>query len=129
MVGKNHSDIFIRFKDIPEDEISGVYDGDNGKIRDESGVCCFECIERDGSYRIILPSVSDGPFQDLRNFMSSHKNYPIYLVTGDVVGTGTYNEPTLKNVKIIKKLAIKELYDPKPKFKLDRRNVQLVDYK
>ena len=33
---------FIRFKNIPENEISGVYDGDCGKIRDELGVSCYQ---------------------------------------------------------------------------------------
>ena len=33
--------MYIRFKNIPDNEISGVYDGDLGKIRNELGVCCY----------------------------------------------------------------------------------------
>jgi len=116
---------YIRFKNIPENEISGVYDGDLGKIRDEVGVCVFDCIIIDGFYKIILPSFSTCPLYDLQNFINYTKP-PIYLVTGDEVGKGTYGEPAIKNVKIISELDFKELYNPVPFFKLDPTNVQLI---
>lgn len=117
--------IFIRFKNIPHDEISHVYDGDNGIIGTEPGVCVFDCIEKNGVYKIILPSYTDGPVQDLQHFLWNN-DYPIYLVTGNEVGTGTYGEPCLKNIKILHQLKAVEFHQPEPKFKLDRTNVQLV---
>lgn len=121
--------VYIRFKDIPEDEISRIYDGDLGCVGEELGVCCYECIEENGIYRIIAPSICNGVFVDLCHFTSSLLDEYIkcYLIEGDVVGTGTYNEPVVKNVKIIKELKYKELKDPKPKFKLDKCNPQLVE--
>lgn len=119
---------YIRFKDIPENEVSGVYDGDLGRIRDEAGVCCFDFIKVDDFYKIILPSFSTGGLFDLINFIDKVKydKIPIYLVEGTQVGLGTYGEPAINNVTILKKLSVKQFADPKPEFKLDPTNKQIV---
>jgi hypothetical protein len=117
--------IYIRFNEVPENEISQVHDGDAGVVRDEVGVCVFDCINRNETYRIVLPSCSTGCLHDLLNFID-YTRPNIYLVTGDEVGTGTYNEPCLKNVKILHKLEIVEHHSPIPLFKLDRTNRQLI---
>lgn len=119
---------YIRFKDIPKNERSGVYDGDLGMIREEAGVSVFECIEdNSGCFRIVLPSMDSGPLYDLVNFIEDfkEKKIPCYLVQGVRVGNGTYGEPVIVKVKILSKL---ELFDdsvPAPVFKMDRRNPQL----
>lgn len=121
--------MYIRFKKIPLDEISGVYDGDLGKIRDELGVSCYKAVKTNETYQIILPSLDDGCLYDLLHFIQDSKNgeIPIYLIDGDEVGIGTYGEPVLKNITIIKELKIVEFVDPKPKFKMDNTNPQFVE--
>lgn len=118
--------MYIRFKDIPKNEISGVYDGDCGKIRDEVGVSCYEAVKDKDIYRIILPSLDTGVFHDLMFFIEDAKNgeIPIYLVEGNYVGLGTYGEPCIKDVLVISELEIVELSEPKPEFKMDRTNLQ-----
>jgi len=121
-------DLFIRFKDIPPNEVSGVYDGDCGKIRDEQGVSCYEfIIDNQGIYRIVLPSLSLGVLYDLCSFIEQleRKDIPAYLISAEKVGIGTYGEPVVKNIKVLSELSIKELAEPKPEFKMDRTNKQL----
>lgn len=119
---------FIRFKDIPLNETSGVYDGDLGKLRDEPGVCCFDCIKTGNSFRIILPSIDTGPLYDIQGFIwrVEKGEMPCYLISGVQVGFGTYGEPAVKDVEIIGKLTIVDKTTPPPEFKMDRRNPQLI---
>lgn len=117
--------LFIRFKDIPENEISGVYDGDLGKIREEIGVSCYHFIKNGENYNIILSSVSSGFLNDLTLFLYFDNNLPIYLIEAEQVGIGSYGEPVVKNIEILGRLEVVELADPKPKFKMDITNPQL----
>ena len=118
---------FIRFKNIPENEISGVYDGDCGKIRDELGTSCYQFIKQDENYNIILSSISTGFLHDLCWFLGDFESgkIPCYLIEAEQVGLGSYGEPVVKNIKIIKQLERIELVNPKPKYKMDITNPQL----
>jgi hypothetical protein len=118
---------FIRFKNIPENEISGVYDGDCGKIRDELGVSCYQFIQQGENYNIILSSISTGFLYDLIYFLDEFErnNIPAYLIEAEQVGIGTYGEPVVKNIKIIQELEYIELAIPKPEYKMDITNPQL----
>lgn len=119
---------FIRFKEIPPNETSGVYDGDLGKIRDEDGVSCYECFKENDTYKIIIPSLCIGALFDMINFIESFnsKKIPVYLVKGNKVGVGTYGEPVIKNIKKISKLKLVELANPQPIFKMDKSNRQFI---
>ena len=92
---------FIRFKNIPENEISGVYDGDCGKIRDELGVSCYQFIKQGENYNIVLSSISTGFLHDLCWFLDDFKDskIPAYLIEAEQVGIGSYGEPVVKNIK------------------------------
>ena len=118
---------FIRFKNIPENEISGVYDGDCGKIRDELGVSCYQFIQQGENYNIILSSISTGFLHDLCWFLDDLQDgkIPAYLIEAEQVGIGSYGEPVVKNIKIIKELEYVQLAEPKPKYKMDVTNPQL----
>lgn len=120
--------MYIRFKDIPEGEVSGVHDGDLGKIRDEAGVSCYECVKQEEFYKIILPSMEEGCLYDLIGFMNDfeREEIPAYLIIAKQVGIGTHGEPVVKDIEVFKELTIKEFADPKPQFKMDRTNKQLV---
>lgn len=36
--------IYLRFGEIPENEHSGIYNGDEGKVGEENGVSCYRGI-------------------------------------------------------------------------------------
>lgn len=120
-------DFFIRFKNIPENEISSVYDGDCGKIRDELGVSCYQFIQQGENYNIIVSSISLGFINDLYWFLDSFIDgkIPAYLIEAEQVGLGSYGEPVVRNIKIIRELCYIELAHPKPKFKMDITNPQI----
>lgn len=124
---QSDDNLFIRFKDIPPNEISGVYDGDCGKIRDEIGTSCYRCIKHGQNYNIVLSSISNGMIRDLWNFVDSFEDgkIPAYLIKANQVGIGSYGEPVVKNIKIIKKLVRVELSNTIPRFKMDITNPQL----
>ena len=102
---------YIRFGEIPENEVSGIYCGGEVKVGEEKGVSVYDAVEIDGEWRVVLPNplLKEVGF-DLYNFISNTKHLvetehrPMYLVQGDEVGKGTTNEPLLRNVKIIKEL-------------------------
>jgi len=101
---------YIRFGEIPENEVSGIYRGEV-KVGEEKGVSVYDAVQIDGEWRIVLPRplLKQVGF-DLYNFISNTKHLveterrPMYLVQGDEVGKGATNEPLLRNVKIIKEL-------------------------
>ena len=97
---------YIRFGDIPENEVSCVW-CDTIKVREEKGVSVYDAVMIDGQWRIVLPfPIKKEVGFDLYNFIggTENGNISMYLVEGDEVGNGTTNEPLLKNVRIIKKL-------------------------
>ena len=97
---------YIRFGDIPENEVSGVW-CDTIKVREEKGVSVYDAVMIDNQWRILLPhTLKKEVGFDLYNFIggTENGNIPMYLVEGDEVGKGSTNEPLLKNVRIIKKL-------------------------
>jgi len=119
---------YIRFKDIPPNERSSVHDGDLGVVAREEGVSCYECIEHEGVFKIVVPSLCNGVLFDLSGFLYRLEKgeTPCYLVEGRQVGVGNYGEPVIRNVKIIHKLKLVELAKPAPVVKMDPTNVQLI---
>lgn len=100
---------YIRFGEIPKNEKSNIYRDDQGKIGEEIGVSCFECIQdSDGYYHVIMPAnIEAGSANDLSNFVFDwivRGNCNCYIITGDKVDIGSDKEPLLKNVKILEKL-------------------------
>ena len=97
---------YIRFSDIPENEVSSIW-CDDVKVGEEKGVSVYDAIMIDGQWRIVLPfPLKKEVGFDLYNFIGRMKteNIPMYLVQGDEVGKGSTNEPLLKNIKNLKKL-------------------------
>ena len=101
---------YIRFGEIPENEVSGIYRGEV-KVGEEKGVSVYDAVEIDGIWRVVLPNplLKEVGF-DLYNFiqateyMYETEHKPMYLVQGDEVGKGATNEPLLKNTTIIRTL-------------------------
>ena len=125
-VGNKH--LFIRFHNIPKNEISSIHDGDLGVVGFEEGVSCYNTIkDSNDCYRIILPSFSSGCIEDLSYFIDMLNNNETicYLIKATQVGLGTYGEPIVKNVNIIGKLTPLNLHKYPIKNKLDKSNIQL----
>lgn len=101
---------YIRFGEIPENEVSGIYCGEV-KVGEEKGVSVYDAVEIDGEWRVVLPNplLKEVGF-DLYNFISNTKHLveterrPMYLVQGDEIGRGSTNEPLLKNITIVRTL-------------------------
>jgi len=99
---------YIRFGEIPKDEMSGIWHHGvfAGK---ELGVSVYSCVEINNKYHIIIPlPCSEDTISTLHSFLTD-ADRNVYLVSGDVVGYGSDNEPLLKNIHIINDIS-KETY-------------------
>lgn len=106
--------LYLRFKDIPENEISNIYRGDSGKIGEEIGVSCIELTEdllpiipikinkKSLTYKKNVISFLNDLSWMLDDFFS--ERITAYIITGNKVGIGSDGEPLLKDIKIIQKL-------------------------
>lgn len=100
---------YIRFGEIPDNEHSGIYRGDQGKIGEEIGVSCYECVkDGQGYYHIVMHAkpVVNGTAVTLDWLIddwSSGKLKP-YVIKGNLVGRGSDNEPLLRNIHVIREL-------------------------
>lgn len=99
---------YIRFGEIPENEKSGIYAIDEGKIGEEIGVSCYECIQdENGYFHAIMPAKitfdTGVSYQWAFDGWMSGK-YNTYIITGDEIGYGSDNEPLLRNIQILEKL-------------------------
>lgn len=95
---------YVRFGDIPDNEESDIWAGDE-IIGKEKGVSVYPAYI-DENYNIILGitfPITRTTLYTLQQIIE-YDTRPCYLVTGDVVGNGSDNEPLLKNVKLMKEI-------------------------
>lgn len=94
---------YIRFGNIPENEVSKVHRGD-AIIQDEKGVSVWDSAIANDIYFPILPiNPNECAVQDYFGFIWGTR--PAYLVTGDELDEkGACGEPLIVNVKVIKEL-------------------------
>jgi hypothetical protein len=93
---------FVRIGDIPENETSGIYRGEN-KVGEEVGVSVYRAIRSDGKWNIVFPSpLRESRIYTLLQLKSQleGEHAKAYLCGGDVVGFGSEGEPLIKNVEI-----------------------------
>ena len=88
--------IYVRFGNIPENQMSKNYL--TGEY--ENGVSVYEAIERDNNISIILPSLTGSACVSLSGVLDR----PMYIVDGELCGTGSDGEPLLKNCKIVREI-------------------------
>lgn len=98
------STVFYRFGEIPENEISNIYRGDVC-VGQENGVSVYEAHkDLKGNFTPAIPApLSEHTVDTLYGFLM-YFNGPKYLVTGDLVGYGSDNEPLIKNVTTLRKI-------------------------
>lgn len=97
--------IFYRFGEIPKNEKSCIWKGDE-KVGEEPSVSVYEAHKNiNGTYSPVIPfPTNEKAFNDFIyhiEYFTGNK----YLVTGDLLDeTGTDGEPLINNVKILMKL-------------------------
>ena len=96
----------MRFGALPEDGRSR--NALTGEL--EAGVSVYEALERDGAHQILLPRLRPesvgtlGMCFNTAQGLSGQVNHPLYLVGGELAGTGSDGEPLLKNCKILQRI-------------------------
>lgn len=103
VVPKITDNMYLRFGQIPQNERSGIYKGDYGKIGEEQGVSCYRGVVVDNKVYIIMPHVAATTYYWLIDEYNRDKIL-LYIIDGDEVGLGSDDEPVLRNVKIIKEI-------------------------
>lgn len=107
---------YIRFGNIPKNEQSGIYKGDN-KIGEELGVSVYDTKFIDGSWRVVLPEkLSSKAAHSLYGLLNNvlqdewevERPSDVFLVTGEEIGKGRDNEPLIKNVKILNRIKVND---------------------
>lgn len=114
------SKLYIRFGEIPENEISGIYDYEEHKIiGSEIGVSVYECCKIDGTWKLLLPNhCKESTLHTLYGLLNDGKD--ILVLSGDEVGVGSDNEPLIKNCNIVCRL-------PDYYFSLDAEDGNIVE--
>lgn len=99
----NHT-LYLRFKDIPPNECSGIYDN-TGKVKigEELGVSCYRGVVIGNEVYIIMPHKQSTTYFWMMEEYNKGK-IPLYIIEGDEVGKGADDEPVLRNVKICKEI-------------------------
>ena len=96
--------LYLRFKDLPTNERSGIYNNTGEtKIGEELGVSCYRGVVIDDKVYIIMPHKQSTTYYWLLEEYNKGK-IPLYIITGEEVGKGTDDEPVLRNVKIVRKI-------------------------
>lgn len=97
--------IFYRFGEIPINEKSGIWKGEE-KVGEELGVSVYEAHKNlNGLYSPVLPMPTNTSAFDTFLHLIKYYSGKKYLVTGDILPfVGMDGEPLIKNVKILKEL-------------------------
>lgn len=99
---------YLRFGELPPNGKSRIHRGDI-IVGEEAGVSVWECIEHNGTYRLLVPNPCNAnAMSDIDSeLLKSHyyKPKPVFEIEGAVVGTGSDGEPLLSNITMVKKLA------------------------
>ena len=103
VIPKITNNMYLRFGKIPENERSGIYKGDLGKVGEERGVSCYRGVVIDNKVYVIMPHMASSTYYWLIDEYNRGKT-PLYIIDGEEVGEGSDLEPLLRNVKIIKEI-------------------------
>lgn len=100
--------MYIRFGDIPTNEQSTIYRGDE-EIGIEKGVSVYHAVINDnGDVEICITLPITRTTLYTFQHLVEYDNRPCYLVDGEYVGRGSDGEPLIKNVKIIKEITYRK---------------------
>ena len=103
----NHSNkkYFIRFGELPEDGISHSWNTESMQTGTEDGLSVYDATNVNGKWQIVLPNpVSARGLNTLCALLLFQKR-KVFILTGDIVGRGSDNEPLLKNATIVEDIS------------------------
>jgi len=104
MKGNQNEQLYIRFGDIPPNEKSKIYRGEE-EIGYENGVSVYPAFELANGNIVLglsLPITKTTLYT--QQHLLEYDNRPCYLVKGDYVGKDSDGQPLINNVSIIKKI-------------------------
>lgn len=94
---------YIRFGDIPDDEKSKIYYGEE-EIGEEDGVSVYPAFEVNGNIVLGLTLPITKSTLYTQQHLLEYENRPCYLVKGDCIGKDADGQPLICNIQIIKKI-------------------------
>lgn len=94
---------YIRFGDIPENEESKIYCGEQ-EVGTEKGVSVYPAFKANGNWVIGLTLPITKTSLYTQQHLLEYDSKPCYLVTGNCVGKGSDGEPLIKNVKVVSEI-------------------------
>lgn len=96
---------YIRFKPLPPSGKSSIYShGD--KIGEEIGISVFDAVNINDTWHIVMPMpITQNMLDDIYSLLN-YSNEGIYLVEGEQIGTGTDNEPLIKDAVVLKEISM-----------------------
>ena len=71
--------LYLRFGEIPENEKSGIYKGDMGRVGEEIGVSCYRGVVIDDKVYIIMPHIPSSTYYWLIDEYNRGKT-PLYII-------------------------------------------------
>lgn len=93
-MNKTQYNYFIRFGDIPDNEMSKNFLTNENEL----GVSVYDCVIHNDKIGLVFPNLTYSSCVTLSGVLDR----PCYLVEGDKIGIGSDGEPLIKNIKIIK---------------------------
>lgn len=94
---------YIRFKPLPISGRSSIYSHGN-KIGEEIGISAFDAVNINDTWHIVMPMpITQNMLDDIYSLLN-YSNEGIYLVEGEQIGTGTDNEPLIKDVVVLSEI-------------------------
>ena len=94
---------YIRFKTLPILGRSQIYSHGN-KIGEEIGISVFDAVNINNTKHIVMPMpITQNMLDDIYGLLK-YSNEGIYLIEGEQIGTGTDNEPIIKDVVVLSEM-------------------------
>ena len=94
---------YIRFKTLPILWRSQLYSHGN-KIGEEIGISVFDAVNINNTKHIVMPMpITQNMLDDIYGLLK-YSNEGIYLIEGEQIGTGTDNEPIIKDVVVLSEM-------------------------
>lgn len=100
---------YIRFGEIPANEKSGIYKGEE-KIGEELGVSVYSAIhDESGNLCVCIAFPLTRDTLDTFRMLTEYEDRPCYLVEGEFVGRDKDNQPLIRKCKKIARITTKEV--------------------
>ena len=94
---------YSRVKPSPPSGKSSIY-FHGSKIGEEIGISVFDAVNIDGTYHIVIPMPITKDTLDDIYALINYSNEGIFLVEGEQIGTGSDNEPLIKDIVVLSEI-------------------------